>query len=183
MWRPWGGSLHPNFWGGFWLPGAAGSTPVDRNGEMLAPTCACKVRSGPIQAALLTPGWPLLLAGPEAPGQALCWGTRPRLRLPGGSVGGCRCLERCRCDLEEQEGDVVSLGHVCLEVPQDAGYRLSPTVAWRCCQRPGVAGSGSQSVFLVQQTLPRDTRLTPRRWGSTPRTHCHLGTSALQRPL
>ena len=29
---------------------------------MLAPTCAREVRSGPVQTALLTPGWSLLLA-------------------------------------------------------------------------------------------------------------------------
>ena len=71
---------------------------------------------------------------------------------------------------------MVSLGHVCLEVPQGAGYCPSP--------KGGLASlSGTWCAFLVQQTLPRDTRLTSRHWGSTPRTHCYLGPSALHRPL
>ena len=137
---------------------------------MLEPTCAREVRADPIQAALLTPGWPLLLAGPGAPRQALCWGTQPRLGLLGGRVDGCRCLERCRRDLEGQEGDVVSLGHVCLEVPQGAGYRPSLTVAWCCHQGPGVAGSGSQSECLPRPgSAAQGHQAHPRRWGSTPR--------------
>lgn len=173
MWRPWGGNLHPNFWGGFWFLGAAGSTPVARDGEMLAPTCAREVRSSPIQTALLTPGWPLLLAGPGAPGQALCWGTRPRLGLPGGCVGGCRRLERCRRDLEGQEGDVVSLGHVCLVVPQGAGYCPSPNgglaslsgtwCGWlwepECLPRPANAAQGYQADLQAPGVHPQDPLL------------------------
>ena len=127
---------------------------------MLAPTCAHEVRAGPVQAALLTPGWPLLLAGPGAPGQALCWGTQPRLGLLGGRVDGCRCLERSRRDLEGQEGDVVSLGHVCLEVPRGPGVAIRDLV-W-------LALGARASAFLAQEVLPRDTRLTPGAGGPPP---------------
>lgn len=43
------------------------------------PTCAREVRSGPVQAALPTPGWAQLLDCPGASGQAPCGGAQPGL--------------------------------------------------------------------------------------------------------